>query len=251
MEIIIEDFCPRNSETPFETIDAVLKRVMGALCKLGIYGIKINNIADSDRTNRIMEFSGELGMGHFSPTNIEKIDKEWNLSEAKEEICVFIQPVFNMGEEIITYTLQLLNREDFAGSKFVKEIIALINEKADAETPLIDRGIQFNNNDYWTLSTTQKQNDMKSRFFYGAATHNTWPKLFVLSQSGKFYCEYLDYMKPATVNKSFDFDTFKAEDYKWGGYQTIVEIDEATAKSKVLTRQANWIGRYLDSLKNN
>lgn len=249
MEIIIEDFCPRNSETPFETIDAVLNRVLGAICKLGIYGIKINNIDSSAQTNRIMEFSGELGIGHFSSTNIEKIDKEWSLSEAKEELCDFAQTVFSMGKEIIISTLQLLNHENFAGVEFVKEIIAIIKDKRDAKAPLIDRGIQISNKDYWTLSNIENHTSMKNRFFFGAETHNTWPKLFVLSQDGTFYCEYLDYMAPATINKSFDFDTFKAENYKWGGYQTIVEIDEETAKSKVLTRQANWIGRYLNSLK--
>ena len=89
---------------------------------------------------------------------------------------------------------------------------------------------------------------MKTRFFYGAATHNTWAKVFVLSEDGRFYCEYLNYMNPARVNLKFDFNTFKAEDYKWGGYQSIVEIDESTAKTKILTSQSNWISRYLSSL---
>lgn len=88
---------------------------------------------------------------------------------------------------------------------------------------------------------------MEARFFYGASTHNTWPKLFVLTSDGKFYCEYLDFMKAARVNLNFDFSDFKATDYKWDGYQSIVEIDEATAKSKTLTKQANWISTYLNS----
>lgn len=91
--------------------------------------------------------------------------------------------------------------------------------------------------------------DMEARFFYGSSTHNTWPKLFVLTSDGKFYCEYLDYMEPARVNLNFDFTSFKAEDYKWGGYQSIIEIDEATAKSKILRSQSNWISRYLDTKK--
>lgn len=89
---------------------------------------------------------------------------------------------------------------------------------------------------------------MRTRFFYGAATHNTWPKLFVLTEDGKFYCEYLDFMQPAKVVKEFDFELFKAEDYKWSGYQTIVEIDETEAKNITLTRQSNWINSYLDLL---
>lgn len=92
---------------------------------------------------------------------------------------------------------------------------------------------------------------MKARFFYGAETHNTWPKLFVLTEDGKFYCEYLDYMRPAEVNETKDFATFNAEDYRWGGYQSIVEIDEATAKNKTLKRQNNWVGSYLSRISNN
>lgn len=55
-------------------------------------------------------------------------------------------------------------------------------------------------------------------------------------------------MKPARIDEKRDFNTFKAEDYKWGGYQTIVEIDEAKAKSTMLTRQPNWISGYLSRL---
>lgn len=90
---------------------------------------------------------------------------------------------------------------------------------------------------------------MKTRFFYAAHSHNTWPKLFVLSEDGRLYSEYLDYMRPAIIDESVNFETFKASDYSFGGYQTMVEIDEATAKSKTLTRQPNWIQRYLDGLK--
>jgi hypothetical protein len=54
-------------------------------------------------------------------------------------------------------------------------------------------------------------------------------------------------MKPSRVNFNFDFTTFKSEDYKWSGYQSIIEIDEATAKNKTLRSQSNWISRYLDS----
>jgi hypothetical protein len=89
---------------------------------------------------------------------------------------------------------------------------------------------------------------MIARFFYAATSFNTWPKLFVLTEDGRFYCEYLDYMRPAPIDLKFDFNTFKVEDYKWGNYQTIVEIDEAKAKSTMLTRQANWISDYLSCL---
>lgn len=89
---------------------------------------------------------------------------------------------------------------------------------------------------------------MKTRFFYAPECYNTWPKLFVLSEDGKFYCEYLHYMKPTIIELKFDFNSFKAEDYKWDNYQKLVEIDERDAKSKTLTRQQNWINRYLSNL---
>jgi len=90
---------------------------------------------------------------------------------------------------------------------------------------------------------------MKTRFFYGAETYDTWPKLFVLSEDGNFYCEYLDFMEPANVHLTYNFGTFKAEDYKWSGYQSIVEIDESTAKTKPLEKQMNWVVNYLNTLK--
>lgn len=90
---------------------------------------------------------------------------------------------------------------------------------------------------------------MKTRFFYAPEAFNTWPKLFVLSEDGRFYCEYLDYMKPAKVDETQNFETFRAEDYKWNGYQTIIEISESEAKSKVLISQVNWIRIYLSRLQ--
>lgn len=89
---------------------------------------------------------------------------------------------------------------------------------------------------------------MKRRFFYAAPTHNTWAKLFVLTEDGKFYCEFLDYNKPAKVLKDFNFDSFKQENYKWNGYQSIIEIDEQKAISTKLTNQPNWISNYVNNL---
>lgn len=89
---------------------------------------------------------------------------------------------------------------------------------------------------------------MKARFFYGAACYSTWPKLFVLTEDGRFYSEYLSYNRPARVDLKKDFHDFKATDYKWSDYQSIVEIDEVTAKSKTLINQTNWISDYLSQL---
>ncbi len=90
---------------------------------------------------------------------------------------------------------------------------------------------------------------MKARFFYGAATHNTWPKVFVLTEDGRFYSEFLTFMKLVMLEKNFDFISFKVDDYKWGGYQSIVEIDEIKAKSIILISQSNWVFKYLDGFR--
>lgn len=90
---------------------------------------------------------------------------------------------------------------------------------------------------------------MKARFFHAPAAYRTWPKLFVLTEDNRFYCEYLNFMQPATVDDRKDFNSFKAEDYEWSGYQPIQEVDERTAKTINLTMQSNWVERYLDRLK--
>ena len=91
---------------------------------------------------------------------------------------------------------------------------------------------------------------MKTRFFYGPLVNHqngseTWDKLFILTEDGRFYCEYLDWGNPAVVDENFDFNTFDPSTYKWGGYQEIVEINLEKAKSTQLTRQSNWIEGYL------
>ena len=93
---------------------------------------------------------------------------------------------------------------------------------------------------------TQELNIMEARFFYGAATHRTWPKLFVLTEDGILYTQFLDFMSPKSMENTFDFKTFEATDYSWSDYQSLVEIDEETAKSKNLTKQSNWIESYLN-----
>jgi hypothetical protein len=89
---------------------------------------------------------------------------------------------------------------------------------------------------------------MKARFFYAAPVYKTWAKLFILTEDGRFYCKYLNYMQPATIELKFDYKTFKEEDYSWSGYQSIKEIDELTAKNTNLTQQENWVEKYLKSL---
>jgi hypothetical protein len=146
----------------------------------------------------------------------------------KENILVFNHPAppyFKFKEEWDGYKI-----------RFEKESnLSLLKKIGSINTQII-------NNKY------QISNTMNPRFFYGEACYSTWPKLFVLTQDGRFYCEYLNYMMPAKIDLKFDYKTFKADDYKWDNFQTIVEIDEAKAKSIQLTRQTNWINRYLDNL---
>jgi len=91
---------------------------------------------------------------------------------------------------------------------------------------------------------------MKTRFFYAAGCFNTWSKLFVLSEDGKFYCEYLNYMKHSEISKQFNFETFKAQDYSFDNYQTIKEISKEEAISTRLTRQINWVNSYISKFSN-
>lgn len=86
---------------------------------------------------------------------------------------------------------------------------------------------------------------MKTRFFYAPHKFKTWPKLYVLTEDGKLYCEFLNYMRPDTDIKNVDFENFKASDYQPQGYQDLQEISNEEALRKTLTRQANWISRYL------
>lgn len=91
---------------------------------------------------------------------------------------------------------------------------------------------------------------MDARFFYAPHVYHqngkeTWAKLFVLTPDGTLYSEYLDYMKPATVNKKVNYQTFQATDYSYGQYQHMNEISYDEARRKGLTQQQNWIDRYL------
>jgi len=88
----------------------------------------------------------------------------------------------------------------------------------------------------------------KPRFFYAAAVYRTWPKLFVLTSDGVFYCEYLDHWNKKVIREKFNYYNFTPFGYKCHGYQPIVEIDEATALKTILNNQQNWISRYLNSL---
>lgn len=88
---------------------------------------------------------------------------------------------------------------------------------------------------------------MHTRFFLAEAIYRTWPKLFVLTEDGLLYSEYKEFNNNAKVEKQFDFDTFRSEDYNWGGYQTLVEIDKSIAISYKLTKQKNWVQKYLES----
>lgn len=149
--MVIEDFLPVNEDTLFETMDATIKRVVGAMCKLGMYGIKIRTTDSNTRTTRLMEFSGEMGFGFFSPENIEKIDRAWSISAAKDHLSVFGLTAANLGHDIILPIVDFLEDEGYAGKQFINEIIAIIDNNKTALTPLIDRGIQKYNNRYWTL----------------------------------------------------------------------------------------------------
>jgi len=88
----------------------------------------------------------------------------------------------------------------------------------------------------------------KIKFYYAEKTHETWAKLFVLTDDGILYCEYLDHLKPATFSEKVDFSTFDASKFKWSNYQSIVEIDQDLAVKTALTRQKNWVLNYINTI---
>lgn len=99
-------------------------------------------------------------------------------------------------------------------------------------------------------SKNQKNKTMNAKFFYGPHINHqngksTWAKLFVLTQDGTLYCEYLDYMKPSKIIESVNYLDFKPSDYSYAGYQHLEEISYEKAVETKLTSQPNWISDYL------
>ena len=90
---------------------------------------------------------------------------------------------------------------------------------------------------------------MKERFFYAAPIFRTWSKLFVLTEDGKLYSEYLDHYSKRKIDKEVDFSTFKENEYSFGGYQTLKEISKEEIVSIRLKSQGNWVESYLSNLK--
>ena len=90
---------------------------------------------------------------------------------------------------------------------------------------------------------------MRARFFKAEAIYRTWPKIYVLTDDGVLYSEYLDFLKETKDKQSFDFDSFRENDYSFGGYQKLIEFDENSARKFRLHQQENWVDAYLK--KNN
>ena len=93
---------------------------------------------------------------------------------------------------------------------------------------------------------------MNARFFYAPHMDHqnntqTWAKLYVLTNDGTLYCNYLEWMNPATIIKQFDYEKFEPKDFSYKGYQHLEEISYEVAASKSLTQQSNWINNYLKS----
>ena len=207
------------------------------------YRLFINNVSAS---NKIALFYAtsiiEIGLeGVFlEDKSNDYNDKSKRLDKIFELIDDFINGISKKDENTQTSKFNLLIDLDLMKSKLDE----FLNWLSDNST--YKKTYKFHN-----LLTNDKSisfENVKARFFYADAVHSTWQKLFVLTKDGKFYCEYLDYMKPVSINLEFDFTNFKSSDYKWGGYQSIIEIDESAAKKKNLTKQENWIKSYLSRI---
>lgn len=92
---------------------------------------------------------------------------------------------------------------------------------------------------------------MKLRFFYAPKRNLKWQKLFVLSEDGILYSEYLDFMVPGIfMSRNNDFKSFKPDDFKFSDIQEIIEIDQSTAIETRLYRQKNWVNEYIQRYRN-
>jgi len=86
---------------------------------------------------------------------------------------------------------------------------------------------------------------MKARFFYAPQIFSTWPKLFILTEDGKLYTEYLYRFNLIKSEQQVDFVSFNSDKFKFEGYQTLQEITQDEALQVQLVKQNNWIKSYL------
>jgi hypothetical protein len=86
---------------------------------------------------------------------------------------------------------------------------------------------------------------MKARFFYAPQIFSTWPKLFILTEDGKLYTEYLYRFKLIKSEQQVDFVNFNSDAFKFEGYQPLQEITQDEALQVQLVKQNNWIQSYL------
>lgn len=57
----------------------------------------------------------------------------------------------------------------------------------------------------------------KFRIFYAPQVYRTWEKIFILTDDGTLYCEYLMRFRNQTiVKKGIDYESFRPNDYSWG-----------------------------------
>lgn len=86
---------------------------------------------------------------------------------------------------------------------------------------------------------------MKARFFYAPQIFSTWPKLFILTEEGKLYTEFLNRFKLIKSEQEVDFVNFNSDAFKFEGYQPLQEITHDEALQVQLVKQNNWIQSYI------
>lgn len=58
---------------------------------------------------------------------------------------------------------------------------------------------------------------MKFRIFYAPQVFKTWEKVYVLTNDGKLYCEYLDHFNPSEIiQNNLDYTNFAPKSFSWG-----------------------------------
>ena len=58
---------------------------------------------------------------------------------------------------------------------------------------------------------------MKFRIFYAPQVFNTWEKVYVLTDDGKLYCEYLYHFNASKIiENNLDYNNFAPKSFSWG-----------------------------------
>jgi hypothetical protein len=114
---------------------------------------------------------------------------------------------------------------------------------------------------------------MKFRIFYAPQCFDTFEKIFVLTDDGKLYCEYLMFgNKTKIIRDNIEYNNFDPKDLKWGkgivgnkgvaytnyqvcnkelsydDYKNLQPSEYLSQYKNWISSQIGWIENYLDNI---